>query len=48
MLERLQRRLGLQIILGVFFTSAGIAALFVVFAVPFDEVVAESFGVLTG
>jgi choline/glycine/proline betaine transport protein len=44
MLERLQRRLGLQIILGVLFTSAGIAALFVILAVPFDEVVAESFG----
>mgnify|MGYP003635429361 FL=1 len=48
MLERLQRRLGLQIIPGVFFTSAGIAALFVILAVPFDEVVAESFGGLTG
>ncbi len=48
MLERLQPRLGLQIIPRVFFTSAGKTALFVVFAVPFDEVVAESFGVLTG
>lgn len=48
MLERLQRLLGLQIIPGVFFTSAGIAALFVILAVPFDEVVAEKFGVLTG
>jgi choline/glycine/proline betaine transport protein len=47
-LERLQRRLGLQIIPGVFFTSAGIAALFVALAVPFDEAVAESFGLLTG
>jgi hypothetical protein len=45
--ERLQRRLGLQIIPGVFFTSAGIAALFVALAVPFDDVVAESFGLLT-
>ncbi|SIS93138.1 BCCT family transporter [Neptunomonas antarctica] len=48
MLERLQRRLGLQIIPGVFFTSAGIAALFVALAVPFDKVVADSFGLLTG
>ena len=48
MLERLQRLLGLQIIPGVFFTSAGIAALFVILAVLFDEVVAEKFGVLTG
>lgn len=47
MLERLQRRLGLQVIPGVFFTSAGIAALFVALAIPFDEVVAESFGLLT-
>jgi choline/glycine/proline betaine transport protein len=47
-LERLQRRLGLQIIPGVFFTSAGIAALFVALAVPFDGVVAGSFGLLTG
>lgn len=48
MLERLQRRLGLQTIPGVFFTSAGVAALFVALAVPFDEAVADSFGLLTG
>ena len=48
MLERLQRRLGLQTIPGVFFTSAGIAALFVALAVPFDQTVARSFGLLTG
>jgi choline/glycine/proline betaine transport protein len=48
MLERLQRRLGLQTIPGVFFTSAGIAALFVALAIPFDAVVADSFGLLTG
>ncbi|HKK55209.1 BCCT family transporter [Marinobacter sp.] len=48
MLERLQRQLGLQTIPGVFFTSAGVAALFVVLAVPFDAVVADSFGLLTG
>jgi choline/glycine/proline betaine transport protein len=48
MLERLQRRLGLQTIPGVFFTSAGIAAIFVALAIPFDEVVADSFGLLTG
>jgi len=48
LLERLQRRLGLQIIPGVFFTSAGIAALFVALAIPFDAVVADSFGLLTG
>ncbi|PLW84034.1 multidrug DMT transporter permease [Kineobactrum sediminis] len=48
MLERLQRRLGLQTIPGVFFTSAGIATLFVAVAVPFDEAVARNFGLLTG
>lgn len=48
MLERLQRRLGLQTIPGVFFTSAGVATLFVALAVPFDQTVAQSFGVLTG
>ena len=48
MLERLQRRLGLQTIPGIFFTSAGVAALFVILAVPFDKQVASSFGVLTG
>lgn len=48
MLERLQRRLGLQTIPGVFFTSAGVATLFVALAVPFDQAVAEYFGLLTG
>lgn len=48
MLERLQRRLGLQTIPGVFFTSAGVATLFVALAVPFDQEVAEYFGLLTG
>lgn len=48
MLDRLQRRLGLQTIPGVFFTSAGIAALFVALAIPFDKTVADSFGQLTG
>ncbi|WP_027962787.1 BCCT family transporter [Halomonas halodenitrificans] len=48
MLDRLQRWLGLQTIPGVFFTSAGIAALFVALAIPFDEAVADSFGQLTG
>jgi choline/glycine/proline betaine transport protein len=48
LLERLQRRLGLQIIPGVFFTSAGIAALFVALAIPYDDAVAESFGLLSG
>ncbi|MDR9426118.1 MAG: BCCT family transporter, partial [Marinobacter sp.] len=48
MLEQLQRRLGLQTIPGIFFTSAGVAALFVVLAVPFDKQVADSFGMLTG
>ena len=48
MLERLQRRLGLQTIPGVFFTSAGIAALFVALAIPYDDAVAESFGLLSG
>jgi choline/glycine/proline betaine transport protein len=47
-LERLQRRLGLQIIPGVFFTSAGIAALFVALAIPYDDAVAESFGLISG
>ncbi|WP_028672479.1 BCCT family transporter [Saccharospirillum impatiens] len=48
MLERLQRRLGLQIIPGVFFPSAGIAVLFVALTVPFGDVVANRFGLLTG
>lgn len=48
MLERLQRRLGLQTIPAVFFTSAGVAALFVALAVPFDRTVATGFGLLTG
>ncbi|MBD3640846.1 MAG: BCCT family transporter [Marinobacter sp.] len=48
MLERLQRRLGLQTIPGVFFTSAGVATLFVALAVPLDQAVAEYFGLLTG
>ena len=48
MLTWLQRRLGLQTIPGVFFTSAGIAALFVAIAIPFDQAVARSFGLLTG
>jgi choline/glycine/proline betaine transport protein len=47
-LERLQRRLGLQTIPGVFFTSTGVAALFVALAIPFDQAVAEYFGLLTG
>ncbi|MGO1246553.1 MAG: BCCT family transporter [Oceanisphaera sp.] len=48
MLDRLQRILGLQTIPGVFFTSAGIALLFVVLAIPFDQEVAGAFNVLTG
>ncbi|WP_031218443.1 BCCT family transporter [Halomonas sp. PBN3] len=48
MLTWLQRRLGLQTIPGVFFTSAGIAMLFVAIAIPFDEAVARYFGLLTG
>ncbi|MDR5897861.1 BCCT family transporter [Halomonas vilamensis] len=48
MLERLQQRLGLQTIPGIFFTSAAVAIVFVALAVPFDEQVAGSFGVLTG
>ncbi|MBN7770837.1 BCCT family transporter [Marinobacter daepoensis] len=48
MLERLQHRLGLQTIPGVFFTSAGIAVLFVALAIPYDKAVAASFGELTG
>ncbi|MFO7529463.1 MAG: BCCT family transporter [Marinobacter sp.] len=48
MLEPLQRRLGLQTIPGVFFTSAGVATLFVALAVPFDQAVTEYFGLLTG
>jgi hypothetical protein len=46
-LNRLQRLLGLQTIPGVFFTSAGIAVLFVALAIPFDEAVAGFFGGLT-
>lgn len=48
MLERLQRQLGLQIIPGVFFTSAGIAVIFVALMVPFGVIIAEKFGILTG
>lgn len=48
MLERLQHRLGLQIISGVFFTSAGIAVLFVALAIPYGDRVAARFGLLTG
>lgn len=48
MLARLQRLFGLQTIPGVFFTSAGAAALFVVLAIPFDQAVADIFGALTG
>lgn len=48
MLDRLQRRLGLQTIPAVFFTSAGIAMLFVALAIPFDQQVATTFGQLTG
>ncbi|MCM0613150.1 BCCT family transporter [Marinobacter sediminum] len=48
MLERLQRLLGLQTIPGVFFTSAGVAVLFVAFAIPFNTEVSAFFGVLTG
>jgi choline/glycine/proline betaine transport protein len=46
-LNRLQRLLGLQTIPGVFFTSAGIAVLFVALAIPFDEAVSGFFGGLT-
>lgn len=48
MLERLQRILGLQTIPGVFFTSAGLALLFVILAIPYDQQVAKTFSVLTG
>ena len=48
MLERLQRRLGLQTIPAVFFVSAGIAIVFVILAIPFDKQMADSFGKLTG
>lgn len=48
MLERLQRLLGLQTIPGVFFTSAGMALLFVALAIPYDQKVAETFSTLTG
>ncbi|MBW7471000.1 BCCT family transporter [Marinobacter sp. M216] len=48
MLERLQRRLGLQTIPGVFFTAAGMAVMFVIVAIPFDEEVSGLFGILTG
>ena len=47
MLDRLQRLLGLQTIPGVFFTSAGIAVMFVALAIPFDQEVASFFGVIT-
>ena len=47
MLGRLQRILGLQTIPGVFFISAGMALLFVLLAIPFDQQVATSFSRLT-
>ncbi|KEF31311.1 High-affinity choline uptake protein BetT [Marinobacter nitratireducens] len=48
MFERIQRWLGLETIPAVFFSSAGIAVLFVCLAIPFDQTVADSFGYLTG
>ena len=48
MLERLQRLLGLQIVPGVFFSSAAVATLFIVLTILFDDIVAAKFGVLTG
>ena len=44
MLEQLQRRLGLQTIPGVFFTSAGIALIFAVMAVLYGAELAERRG----
>ncbi|WP_374962529.1 BCCT family transporter [Spongiibacter tropicus] len=48
MLEQLQRRLGLQTIPGVFFTSAGIALIFAVMAVLYGAELAERFGQIAG
>ena len=48
MLNWLQRQLGLQTIPAVFFTSAGVALVFVLLAIPFDQQVAGWFGALTG
>ena len=48
LLGRLQRVLGLQTIPGVFFTSAGMALLFVLLAIPYDQQVATTFSRLTG
>jgi choline/glycine/proline betaine transport protein len=47
MLERILRRLGIQAIPAIFFTSAGLAVLFVAIAIPFNAPVAELFDRLT-
>ena len=47
MLEGLQRRLGLQAIPAIFFSSAVLAVVFVALAIPFREPVAEFFAALT-
>lgn len=47
MLDRLAARLGLSAIPAVFFGSAGLAVLFVAFALPFAEQFAAFFGLLT-
>lgn len=47
MLERLARALNISAIPAVFFGSAGLAVLFVAFALPFSEAFAGFFGLLT-
>ncbi len=46
MFDRLARHLGLSAIPQIFFTAAGLAVLFVAFAIPFREAFAAFFGVL--
>lgn len=48
MLDALQRRLGLQIIPGVFFSSAAIAVMFAGMAVFYGNQLAEYFGLVSG
>jgi choline/glycine/proline betaine transport protein len=47
MLERLAARLGLNAIPPIFFPSAGLAVLFVAFAIPFSVAFADFFGTIT-
>ncbi|MCW8195064.1 BCCT family transporter [Proteobacteria bacterium 005FR1] len=47
MFDRMAERLGISAIPAIFFSAAGLAVLFVVFAIPFNEQFAAFFGMLT-